>query len=129
MPLVSKPFSFACRGERLAWAGSSPDLGVVADAGEAQGVRPDPDAGEEVALGISSKFIWPDIFDAPLVYVAGRDVASGDQISQPFGGVFVVLVEVGGLLHATLRIGALAVYSFCWVPTVVIEKHLLSLSQ
>lgn len=54
MPLVSKPSSFTCRAERLAGARACPDLAVVTPAGAPQGVAPDSDAGEEMALPIRS---------------------------------------------------------------------------
>jgi hypothetical protein len=44
----------------------------------AQGVGPDADSGEEVALSKSSKFSWCDIFDAPLVNFAVCDVTLFD---------------------------------------------------
>jgi hypothetical protein len=55
VPLVSKPCSFACRAERLTGTGASPDRAVVGPSGEAQGVGPDSDTGEEVDLGVSAQ--------------------------------------------------------------------------
>ncbi len=59
---------------------------------------PDADAGEEVALSVTPKIEWPDVTDIPFVDVARRNVARGDQVAQPGGGVFVVLVVVGARL-------------------------------
>jgi hypothetical protein len=56
VPLVIEPASFACRGERLAGTGAGPDRAVVRPAGSTQGIGPDADAGEEVALDESSEF-------------------------------------------------------------------------
>jgi len=53
MPLVSKPSSFACRAERLAGARACPNWLIVRPPSTAQGVGPDADPGEEVALCIS----------------------------------------------------------------------------
>lgn len=106
VPLVSKPSAFACRAERLARAGSRPYGRVVGHAGASQGVAPDPDAGEEVALLVSHKLVWPYILDAPFVDVAGRDVARGDQVAQPCRGLRVVLVVVGALHAFTLHSSA-----------------------
>lgn len=78
MPLVSKPIAFACRAERLTRAAGSPDWPVVWPSGAAQGVAPDADAGEEMALSESFKVVGSYIFDAPFVYDAGRDVAGFD---------------------------------------------------
>jgi hypothetical protein len=75
VPLVSKPRAFACRAERLAWAGAGPNRLSVWNAGTSQGMRPDADSCEEVALRVLSKIAWVYILDAPFVYVAGRDVA------------------------------------------------------
>jgi hypothetical protein len=51
VPLISKPAAFACRAERLARAGTGPDGPVVGPPGAPEGVGPDADTGEEVALG------------------------------------------------------------------------------
>jgi hypothetical protein len=95
MPLVSKPFPFACRAERLARARSRPDRIIVGDAGEAEGVGPDPDARKEMALPIPGKVGWSYILDAPFVHVAGRDQAPPDKLAQPCCGVRIVLVVPG----------------------------------
>jgi hypothetical protein len=73
VPLVIKPLSFACRAERLAWAGSGPDGAGVGPACVPEGVGPDSDSSEEVVLAISHKFLWIDIPNIPFVYVAWRD--------------------------------------------------------
>lgn len=63
MPLVSDPASFARRAERLAWAGAGPDRPVIRPSGEAEGVGPDPDPSEEIALGEAGEVARLDIFD------------------------------------------------------------------
>jgi hypothetical protein len=63
MPLVSKPASFACRAERLAWARAGPDFAIVGPPGEPEREGPDSNAGKEVALSKSSKVAWRDILD------------------------------------------------------------------
>jgi hypothetical protein len=80
MPLVSKPISFACRGERLARATSSPDGAVVAPSCPSQGVGPNADAGKEMALCESGKVAWFDIFNTPLVNFSRRNVAGGNEV-------------------------------------------------
>lgn len=94
MPLVSKPLSFACRAERLARARSCPDRTIVGPTGATQGEAMHSDSCEEVALSKSSKLIWSDIFNAPFVNDAGRDVATSDQFAQPSRGEGVDLVVV-----------------------------------
>jgi hypothetical protein len=78
VPLVSKPLSFACRAERLAWARSGPERTIGWDAGLPQGKGPSADSGKEVALNKSRKFSWRNVLDAPLVNLAGRDLAGLD---------------------------------------------------
>jgi hypothetical protein len=96
VPLVSKPASFACRGERLARAGSGPHGAVVGPSGEAQRGGPDSDAAEEMALTIPGKVGWSDVLDASLIHVSRRDHALAYQVPQPVGGERIDLVIVGG---------------------------------
>lgn len=96
MPLVSKPSAFACRAERLAGATSCPNWLIIRPSRLSQGVGPDADTGEEVALCETSQVVWTDIFNAPFVYFAGRDVSGFYQVTQPRCGVGVYLVVVGG---------------------------------
>jgi hypothetical protein len=96
VPLVSKPHSFACRAERLTGARSCPNFLIVGPSSGAQGMTPDADAGEEVALRVASQVAGCDIFDASLVDIAGGDVPRGDQVAQPRCCEGVELVVVGG---------------------------------
>jgi hypothetical protein len=80
---VGKAGSLSGCAKRLAGAASGPDWAVVGPPGEAQGVAPDADPGEEVALNVRSKVIWRYINNAPLVHVAWRDVPSRNQVTQP----------------------------------------------
>lgn len=75
MPLVSSPSSAACRGERLAGTARCPDGTGVGPSGEAEGLGPAADAGEEVVLRISSEIVGSDIADVPLVDVPRDDEA------------------------------------------------------
>ena len=50
VPLVIKPSSFACRAERLARTGTSPNRSVVAPSGRPEGMGPNANACEEMAL-------------------------------------------------------------------------------
>lgn len=96
VPLVSKPASAACRAERLARTAARPDRAVVRPAGEAQRVRPDADAGEEVALIIAGEFLWSDITHVPFINVARRDQPHDNQVSEPLRRIRIVLVVPGG---------------------------------
>jgi hypothetical protein len=57
--------------EWLAGAGSGPDWAIVGPAGAAQGVAPDSDAGEEVALVESHKVDWRHVNDAAFIDFPG----------------------------------------------------------
>jgi hypothetical protein len=78
MPLVRKPISFACRAERLAGARACPNRAAIGPSCTTQGKGPDPDTGEKMTLGKSCKIEGCDIFNAPLVYVARRNVAGSN---------------------------------------------------
>ena len=99
MPLVIKPSSFACRAERLARTGTSPNRSVVCPAGRSQGMGPDANAGEKVALRETAQVARVDIFDTPFIHIAGRDMAGFNQVAQPLGGCWVNLVVVGVAWH------------------------------
>jgi len=96
VPLVSKPLSLACRGERLARAGTGPRGAVVGPSGASEGVGPDADPGEEVALNIPGKVAWSDILDAPIVHVTGGDDPCPDQLPQRRSASRIDLVVIGG---------------------------------
>lgn len=99
--LVIKPSSRACRGERLARTGASPNRSVVTPSGKPKGVAPDTDAGEEVTLSESTQVAGVDILDAPFVHDARRYVAGADEFSQARSSLRIDLVVVGG--HRMLR--------------------------
>lgn len=96
VPLVIKPSSFACRAERLARTGTGPNRSIIWPAGAPKRIAPDANACEKVALRIGAQVVGVDILNAPCVYVAWRDVAGGDEIAQPLGGVGFYFVVVGG---------------------------------
>jgi len=54
-------FAFAGRAEGLAGTRFGPDWSIVGPSGEAQGVAPDSDPGEEVALGEASEVVGSNI--------------------------------------------------------------------
>lgn len=96
VPLVIKRKSFACRAERLARAGTGPNRSIVWPAGMPQRVRPDADAGKEMALGVWLEIAGVYILYVSFIYVAWRDMAGGYQVPQPRGCVLVDFVVVGG---------------------------------
>lgn len=107
MPLVSKPSAFACRAERLARTGSSPDGAIVGPSGEAKGVGPAADPGEEVTGSEAGEVCGSDIPDIPCVYLTLRQMSGGNEVPQPVGGIRIDLVvvmheyEIGSRVHAT----------------------------
>jgi hypothetical protein len=64
--------------ERLARATTCPNRSVIGPSGESEGVTPDADSGEKMALNIWSKVFWRDIFNAPFVYITWRYMAGGN---------------------------------------------------
>ena len=76
VPLVSNPAAFACRGERLARATACPDPSVVGPACRSQGVAPDADSGEEVALSVAAQVVRADVFNGSFINISGRYNAS-----------------------------------------------------
>jgi hypothetical protein len=95
MPLVSSPRSFACRAERLARAGAGPDRPFIGPSGAAQGVGPGADPGEEVALGVSHKFVWPNVLDGSLIDYPVRYRSRFYQFPEPccFFAVDLVIID------------------------------------
>jgi hypothetical protein len=62
VPLVSKPSSFACRAERLARTGTSPNRSV-SPVGHVERVVPNADSGKEVTAVECSKVIWANVLN------------------------------------------------------------------
>jgi len=92
---VIKPLAFARCRETGAGAASGPDEPVVWPAGVPEGERPESAAGEEVALGVSQKLVWFDIFDAPLVDHPIRNSPGLDRFADDLGFERVGLVVPG----------------------------------
>jgi hypothetical protein len=64
--------------KRLARTTTCPNRSVIGPSGESEGVTPDADSGKKMTLNISPKVFDSDIFNAPFVYVAGRDMPGGN---------------------------------------------------
>jgi hypothetical protein len=78
--LVGKAGTLSGCAKGLAGAASGPDGAVVGPPGKSQGVAPDADPGEEVALNVRSKVICSYIFNAPCVNIPFRDMSCGNQV-------------------------------------------------
>ena len=98
VPLVIKPISFACRAERLAWAATGPDGAIIGPSSSPEGIGPDTNAGEEVALSKSMKVGWTDVSNISLIDFPVCNVAGLDEFAEPGGGLGVDFVIVGGPL-------------------------------
>lgn len=59
-------------------------------------MRPDANAGEEVALREAFELVWLDICDRSFVNGSRRYVPSDYEVAQPLRGEVVDLVIVGG---------------------------------
>ena len=94
VPLVRKPSSRACRAERLTRAGTSPYGPVVAPSGRPEGMGPDANTGEEMALGESPQVVRSDIFNTPFINNTRRDMPRLNEVAQPLRrrGVYFIIV-------------------------------------
>jgi hypothetical protein len=96
VPLVGEAFSLARRAERLAGAGAGPDGVVIGPSGKAEGVAPDTDPREEMALSEIAEISSLNGDDRSSVNNSIRDMPFLDQLPQPGCGILVVLVVVSG---------------------------------
>lgn len=96
VPWILKPRSSACRAERLARTGTSPNRSIVWPSGTPKGERPDADTCEEMALRKASQFAGVDILDTPFIHDARRNQAGLDQVAQPLRGIRVDFVVIRG---------------------------------
>jgi hypothetical protein len=92
--LVGVSLSLASARKRLTRTGAGPDGAVVCPSCKTEGKAPSSDAGEEVALRVAFEIIRSDIHNAPFVNIARRNVAGGNEVTQPLGGVGVNLVVI-----------------------------------
>ena len=82
--------------EGLAGAGTCPDGAVVWPPRESEGVAPDADPGEEVALGEPSEIVGLNFGNGSVINFTLCNVTHQDQAAQPLGGIWIELVVVGG---------------------------------
>ena len=112
MPFVVERFAFAGRAEWLAGAGACPYFAFVGPSGESQGVAPDSNAGEEMALGVSAEVIWSDIGDRSFIYISRGYQILGYQFAQPGGFLLVELIVIGG--HSSDNVSTCAIVFTLW---------------
>jgi hypothetical protein len=82
--------------EPLAWAGAGPDVGIIGDSGESEGMRPPADPGEKMALSNPGNVAWGKLGDGPLVDASRGDVAMSLEFLQPRRSEWGTLVVEGG---------------------------------
>jgi hypothetical protein len=99
VPLVIKPAAFACRAERLAWAGAGPDWLVVSDAGTSKGCGPQSDPGKEVDLPVGQNVVRCEVENRSPLDSAGRDLSGADEVFEPVRGEVVDLVVEREVIH------------------------------
>jgi hypothetical protein len=95
MALILDSLSFAGGAEGLAGTGTGPNRSAVWPSCKPEGVTPDSDAGEEVALCEPNELIRIEILDASLVHHSGGDESCGDEVAEPLGSIGVDLVVEG----------------------------------
>jgi hypothetical protein len=83
MPLVVVRFALSCDAEWLAGARACPNRSVIGPAGESECVRPDADAGEEVALRESAQVIGSNVEDRSIIDFTWRNQSAVDELAQP----------------------------------------------
>ena len=89
-------------GKGLAGAASGPEFAFVRPSSQSSSEGPSSNACEEMALRVALEVIGTDIHDAPFINIAGRDMAGGNQVAQPLGGVWIKFVVVGAAHAAAL---------------------------
>lgn len=114
MPFVRGAGAFAGDRERLARAGSRPQLPFFRPAGEARCETPSTDSGEEVALHEAFEVFGLDISDAPRVDEAVGKMPGSDQVAEPLRGVGLELVVVVRRVFLVVTLACL--FSFACSP-------------
>jgi hypothetical protein len=92
--LVGKSCSLSGGAEGLAGAGAGPDGPLVGPSSETEGMGPDADTGEEVALGVAVEVRSSHVPNGSFIDISVSDQFIGDQVAQPLRGVGVYLVIV-----------------------------------
>lgn len=94
MPLVSKPFAFACCAERLTWTRSGPDFLIVRPVGEFKGIGPSSNSCKEVTATKSLQITREYVFNGAIIHESIGNETIGDEIAQPRCRLGIVLVVV-----------------------------------
>jgi hypothetical protein len=95
MPFIIGASARAGNREGLTRAASGPDWSIIGPSGTSECVRPDSDAGEEMALGESNKVICSNVDDGSFINLSRRDQIPRNQFPKPRGLLRVDLVVVG----------------------------------
>jgi hypothetical protein len=81
VPFICGSSLLASSAEGLAWAGSSPQGFVVWPVGEACGVTPPSNTGEEVDLSVSFEVVGLHINNTPFIHDAGGNQLGSNQVA------------------------------------------------
>jgi hypothetical protein len=81
VPFICGPCSLAGVAEGLARAGASPEGSVVGPLGEACGVTPPSNTGEEMDLGVSFEVVGLHINNTPFIHDAGGNQLGSNQVA------------------------------------------------
>jgi len=84
--------SFTGGGEGLTGAGAGPNRSIITPSCASEGVAPDPDSGEEMALGVTPKIRRLNIDNGSFIHIPWGDMPLLDEFPQPRGGFRVNLV-------------------------------------
>jgi hypothetical protein len=94
VPLVGESSTFSGGAEGLTRAGAGPDGTVIGPSGKTQGVGPDADAGEEMALRETCEVRRIHELNRPFINFSVCDMTRRNQIAQPLGRIRINFVVV-----------------------------------
>jgi hypothetical protein len=94
VPVVGSAFSLPGDAEGLAGAGAGPGGAIVRPCSTSKSVRPQAEAGEEVALRVSTQIDRRHVADAAFVDIARHNKAGSNEVAQPPREVSVVFIVV-----------------------------------
>lgn len=94
MARISRTHLLASVAEGLTRAASGPEPRGAWHSCDGESEGPASNSSEEMALGISSKFMGSHVVDGAVINVSRRDASLGDEFTQPRDGTGVVVIVV-----------------------------------
>jgi hypothetical protein len=92
VPIVREAPAPPGRAEGLTGTGSGPNRRIVGPPGEAEGVGPDTNSGEEVTLLVFADVACAELSDAAIVNAPSSNVPTVGEVSEPFDCIWFDLV-------------------------------------